>query len=208
MSKAHHHIFNDLVTFEERLVSARRRYPKISLPVDGLVTAAVLVPIFQKNGALHVLLTKRSDMVEHHRGEISFPGGKLDLTDPDLKSCALRETLEEVGILPADVKVLAELDDFYTVATRFHVVPFVGLIPHPYEYHVSPREIAGIVDPPLDIFFDPSKSREDTWIFRGEPVKMTSYLWEGHNIWGATARILKHLVELIESKEHENELND
>ncbi len=199
--------YNDITEFEQRLILARRRHPKKKLPVDGLITAAVLVPIFQKNGNLHVLLTKRSEMVEHHRGEISFPGGKLDLTDPDLESCALRETSEEVGISPHDVKVLAELDDFYTVATRFHVVPFVGVIPHPYEYRVSPREIAGIVDPPLDIFFDPSRRHEDTWIFRGEPVQVISYLWEGHNIWGATARILNHLVELIESKEHEIESN-
>jgi len=201
------HIHNDIDEFEQRLIFARRRHPKKKLPADGLITAAVLVPIFQKNGNLHVLLTKRSEMVEHHRGEISFPGGKLDLTDPDLESCALRETSEEVGILPHDVKVLAELDDFYTVATRFHVVPFVGTIPHPYEYRVSPREIAGIVDPPLDIFFDPSRRHEDTWILRGEPVQVISYLWEGHNIWGATARILKHLVELIESKEYEIESN-
>ncbi|MGC8659223.1 MAG: NUDIX hydrolase [Desulfomonilaceae bacterium] len=194
-------IQNDLGAFEQRLVSARRRFPKKKLPEDGLITAAVLVPIFQKNGDLHVLLTKRSDMVEHHRGEISFPGGKVDPTDPDLESCALRETLEEVGILPNDVKVLAELDDFYTVATRFHVVPFVGIIPHPYQYRISQREIAGIVDPPLNIFFDPDIRHEDTLIFRGEPVQVTSYLWQGHNIWGATARILKHLVELIEFKE-------
>ena len=152
MSKAHNHILIDLATFEERLVLARRRQPKRSLPVDGLVTAAVLVPIFQKNGALHVLLTKRSDMVEHHRGEISFPGGKLDLTDPDLESCALRETREEIGILPTDVKVLAELDDFYTVATRFHVVPFVGVIPHPYGPVSVLVRLRELLIPPL-IFF-------------------------------------------------------
>ncbi|MCL5123507.1 MAG: CoA pyrophosphatase [Deltaproteobacteria bacterium] len=201
MSNISAQIQNDLSVFEKRLLSARRRLPKKKLPEDGLITAAVLVPIFQKNSDLHVLLTKRSDMVEHHRGEISFPGGKVDPTDPDLKSCALRETLEEVGISPVDVKVVAELDDFYTVATRFHVVPFVGIIPHPYKYRISQREIAGIVDPPLDIFFDPNMRHEDTLIFHGEPVQVTSYLWEGHNIWGATARILKHLVELIESDE-------
>lgn len=207
---AHHisHTYNTLDGFENRLLLARQRHPKKKLAADGLITAAVLVPIFQKNGNLHVLLTKRSDMVEHHRGEISFPGGKLDPTDPDLRSCALRETSEEVGVSPDDVQVLTELDDFYTVATRFHVVPFVGIIPYPYEFRVSQREIAGIVAPPLEVFFDPSRRHEDVWIFRGAPVQVVSYLWEGHNIWGATARILSHLVELIESsQEHKNEFN-
>ena len=149
MSKAQHPYLTTLSHLKSGLCRPDDGHPKISLPVDGLVTAAVLVPIFQKNGALHVLLTKRSDLVEHHRGEISFPGGKLDLTDPDLKSCALRETLEEVGILPADVKVLAELDDFYTVATRFHVVPFVGVIPHPYEYRVARVRLPELLILPL-----------------------------------------------------------
>jgi ADP-ribose pyrophosphatase YjhB (NUDIX family) len=146
-------------------------------------------------------------MVEHHRGEISFPGGKLDPSDPDLRSCALRETHEEIGIPPDDVKVIGELDDFYTVATKFHVVPFVGVVPYPYKLSLSSREIAAIVAPPLEIFFDPSRRSEDTLIFRGEPVTVVSYRWEGHNIWGATARILQHLVELIESGENEHELN-
>lgn len=196
-----------LAEFEQSLLRARRLNPKKTLPSDGLITAAVLAPIFQKNGSLHVLLTQRSEMVEHHRGEISFPGGKLDPTDPDLRSCALRETHEELGIPPHDVKVIEELDDFYTVATKFHVVPFVGVIPYPYKLRLSSREIAAIVDPPLEIFFDPSRRSEDIWIFRGEPVTVVSYKWEGHNIWGATARILKHLVELIESEENGHELN-
>ena len=192
-------IGSSLALFEEKLLEARHLSPKKDLPSSGLITAAVLVPIFVKDGSLHVLLTKRSDMVEHHRGEISFPGGKVDLTDPDLKHCALRETSEEVGISPDEVRLIAELDDFYTVATRFHVVPFVGVVPYPYEYRVSIREIAGLVTPPLDIFFDPSMRREDVWMIRGEPVTVISYLWNGHNIWGATARIMKHLVELVES---------
>ncbi|MEI6133480.1 MAG: CoA pyrophosphatase [Desulfomonile sp.] len=192
-------IGSSLALFEEKLLEARHLSPKKDLPSSGLITAAVLVPIFVKDGSLHVLLTKRSDMVEHHRGEISFPGGKVDLTDPDLKHCALRETSEEVGISPDEVRLIAELDDFYTVATRFHVVPFVGVVPYPYEYRVSIREIAGLVTPPLDIFFDPSRRREDVWMIRGEPVTVVSYLWNGLNIWGATARIMKHLVELVES---------
>ncbi|MGC8603366.1 MAG: NUDIX hydrolase, partial [Desulfomonilaceae bacterium] len=124
--------YNDLEVFEERLLAARKRQSKKKLPVTGLINAAVLVPIFRKDANLHLLLTQRSEMVEHHKGEISFPGGKLDVSDPDLRSCALRETLEEIGILPQDVKIIAELDDFYTVATNFHVVPFVGFIPYPY----------------------------------------------------------------------------
>ena len=118
-------IGSSLALFEEKLLEARHLSPKKDLPSNGLITAAVPVPIFEKDGSLHVLLTKRSDMVEHHRGEISFPGGKVDLTDPDLKHCALRETSEEVGISPDEVRLIAELDDFYTVATRFMLYPLL-----------------------------------------------------------------------------------
>jgi 8-oxo-dGTP pyrophosphatase MutT (NUDIX family) len=181
-----------------RLLAGRE---KRLLPTEGKVTAAVLVPLFKKDGHPHVLLTKRSDEVEHHKGEISFPGGKLDSTDPDLLSCALRETSEEVGIEPDHVRVIGELDDFYTVATHYHVVPFVGMIPYPYDFSPSAREIAGLIGPPLEIFFDPELRSEEVWIWQGQPVNVVSYHWEGHTIWGATARILTHLVELIEAWE-------
>ncbi len=171
---------------------------KKELSPEGMITAAVLVPLFTKDGQRHVLLTKRSDHVEHHKGEISFPGGKLDLADPNVLACALRETAEEVGVDPQDVQVVGELDDFYTVATRFLVVPFVGVIPYPYQFRPSAWEIAGLLAVPLEVFFDPARRTEDTWIVKGEPVEVISYRWQGHNIWGATARILKHFTELVE----------
>lgn len=182
----------------ERLLRSRR---KRLLSPDGMVTAAVLVPLYRKNGSRHVLLTKRSDFVEHHRGEISFPGGKLDPSDANVLACALRETAEEIGVDPKDVKVLGELDDFYTVATRFLVIPFVGIIPYPYEFRTSEREISSLLGVPLEVFFDPSRRSEDMWMVKGQSIEVISYLWQGHNIWGATARIMKHLTDLIEQKE-------
>ena len=188
----------DLPCFEDKLVEILNSRRKNALASHGTVTAAVLIPLFVKDGRRHVLLTKRSDMVEHHRGEISFPGGKLDPSDANLMCCALRETAEEIGVAPEHVKIIGELDDFYTVATNFRVVPFVGIIPHPYKFVPSAREIASLLSVPLDVFFDPARRSEAIWIFKGEPVEVISYEWEGHNIWGATARILKHFTELIE----------
>ena len=134
----------DLPCFEEKLARILNSRQKRILASNGTVTAAVLVPLFAKDGRRHVLLTKRSELVEHHRGEISFPGGKLDPTDPNLLCCALRETAEEIGLAPEHVRIIGELDDSYTVATNFRVVPFVGAIPHPYEFVPSIREIAGL----------------------------------------------------------------
>ena len=123
----------NLPCFEDELTRALDARPRRVLPPEGMTIAAVLVPLFSVEGKRHVLLTKRSQAVEHHKGEISFPGGKLDPDDADLLSCALRETDEEVGIKPSDVRIIGELDDFYTVATRYVVAPFVGVIPYPYD---------------------------------------------------------------------------
>jgi 8-oxo-dGTP pyrophosphatase MutT (NUDIX family) len=187
-----------LPCFEEELTKMLGSRTKKELSPEGMITAAVLVPLFTKNGRRHVLLTKRSDFVEHHRGEISFPGGKLDLVDANFLTCALRETAEEVGVDPEHVRVVGELDDFYTVATGFLVVPFVGVIPYPYDFRPSAREIAGLLSVPLEIFFDPARRTEEKWIVKGEPIEVVSYRWHEHNIWGATARILKHFTELVE----------
>ena len=187
----------NLPEFEERLAGILNSRTKTILSREGVVVAAVLVPLFWRDGSVHVLLTKRSDHVEHHKGEVSFPGGKMDEDDPDLLHCALRETSEEVGIDPGEVKIVGELDDFYTVATNFLVVPFVGMIPHPYEFSVSRREIDEVLGVPLEIFFDDERRTEEIWMFQGRPIQIISYTWKGYNIWGATARILQHFVELF-----------
>lgn len=183
--------------FEDELIRILRNRGKMSLPEKGVVVAAVLVPLYLDNGRIHVLLTQRSELVEHHKGEISFPGGKLDAGDPDLVSCALRETQEEIGVSPGDVQILGELDDFYTVATGFLVVPFVGTIPYPYNFRTSPREINRLLGVPLEVFFDESRCSEYMWTANGKQFPVTAYLWCGHTIWGATARILKHFAEVI-----------
>ncbi len=194
----------DIPCFEDELTRILDARQKRILSPDGMTVAAVLVPLFKIDGRRHVLLTKRSDAVEHHKGEISFPGGKMDPDDPDLLSCALRETSEEVGIAPTDVRIIGELDDFYTVATRYIVAPFVGVIPYPYDFLPSRREIAGLLSVPLEVFFEPAYKTEDTWVFQGRSVPMVSYHWEGHVIWGATARILKHFTDLMEQWQFEH----
>lgn len=183
--------------FQDEVTDILRERGKKSLPTAGVVTAAVLVPLFFSECRVHVLLTKRSNHVEHHKGEISFPGGKLDAEDPGLLHCALRETKEEIGVHPKDVQILGELDDFYTVATGFLVVPFVGLIPYPYDFRTSPREIESLLLVPLDFFSDPTSRTEDTWEIAGNAVQIISYKWQNHNIWGATARILKHFIDIL-----------
>lgn len=196
----------NLDCLEDELTRILPSRSKVILSGEGLVTAAVLVPLFAKEGETHVLLTKRSDLVEHHKGEISFPGGKLDPTDRDLCACALRETEEEVGIEPNDVRIVGELDDFYTVATNFLVVPFVGVIPYPYTFRLSCREISSLLAVPLKIFFDPERRTEEIWTIRGQSVEVVSYRWKGHNIWGATARILKHFTEVLADGRNAHEL--
>jgi 8-oxo-dGTP pyrophosphatase MutT (NUDIX family) len=173
--------------FEHTLGHLLNCRTKTARSPDGLTVAAVLLALFNRDGEPHVLLTKRSEEVEHHKGEISFPGGKKDSTDDSLLHCALRETEEEVGVDPRHVRLAGELDDFYTVATLFVVTPFVGYIPYPYRFRPSAREIAEVLTVPLRIFFDPSRRNEETWHIKGEPVEIVSYRWKGHSIWGATA---------------------
>jgi 8-oxo-dGTP pyrophosphatase MutT (NUDIX family) len=189
-----------LTCFEEGLTEVLRTREKKVLSREGKVVAAVLVPLFGKDGHLHVLLTRRSQAVEHHKGEISFPGGRLDDTDPDLLHCALRETCEEVGVRPADVRIAGELDDFYTVATHYLVVPFVGFIPYPYEFNTDSSEIDEVIGVPLDVFFDPDRRTDETWVLEDKPFPIISYRWGCHNIWGATARILDHFTSVLRER--------
>jgi len=160
--------------------------------------AAVLVPLFKKDGDCHLLFTKRSEEVKYHKGEISFPGGVVDEEDSELISTALREAFEEIGLKESDVQIVGVLDDIVTI-TEFIVTPIVGLFPYPYPFKVSEVEIAELIEVPLLHLLDENCFGEME-ITRGDRKEIVyAYQYGRHTIWGATARILKQFLDLIPS---------
>jgi 8-oxo-dGTP pyrophosphatase MutT (NUDIX family) len=160
------------------------------------VPAAVLLPLYLKDGECHLLFNKRTQSVEHHKGEISFPGGAKDPEDSDLMDTALRETWEEMGIRREDLRILGRLDDTLT-HTGFAVSSFVGAIPYPYPFRPSPLEIAEVLEVPVVHLMTPVNQREEVAWLDGTPVKMYSYTYGRHLIYGATARILDQFLGLV-----------
>jgi 8-oxo-dGTP pyrophosphatase MutT (NUDIX family) len=160
--------------------------------------AAVLVPLFKKGDGCHLLFTKRSDQVKHHKGEISFPGGVVDEEDLELINTALREAHEEIGLKQNDVQIIGILDDIVTI-TEFIVTPIVGLFPYPYPFKVSEVEIAELIEVPLSSLLREKSFSEKEIIRGGQKEAVYAYEYEKHIIWGATARILKQFLDLIPS---------
>jgi 8-oxo-dGTP pyrophosphatase MutT (NUDIX family) len=161
-----------------------------------LIRAAVLLPLFCKDGLYHCLFTRRTDKVKRHKGEISFPGGIYDQSDKDLKATALREAQEEIGVNPQDVQLLGGLDEVMTM-TDFVVSPFVGLIPFPYPFVLSSEEIAEIIILPLSGFLKQGVLTEEDWTYQDGTAKVYTYHCGRHVIWGATAKILRQFLSLI-----------
>ncbi len=176
-----------------RVLSSRQ---KSSSDDPSLSPAAVLLLLYPKDGEYCILLNKRSEEVENHKGEISFPGGVRDPEDRDFKETALREAQEEMGISPEDVTVLGELDDVVT-RTGFAVRVFVGTIPYPYPFSPSSREIAEVLEVPIRELSEPANLREEARWSDGEVSKTYCYAYGGHLVFGATARIITQFLDLL-----------
>ena len=160
--------------------------------------AAVLIPLFKKNGEYYILFTRRTDKVEHHKGQISFPGGVYDEEDRDFRRTALREAREEIGLNENDARIIGALDDIVTV-TGFIVTPFVGFIPYPYPFQLSEIEIEELIEVPLSSLLD-KQCFGERWIDdEGQRRLVYNYQYGEHAIWGATALMLKQLLELLPS---------
>ena len=166
------------------------------LPRGDFIPAAVLVPLFLDRGHCHLLFTQRSMEVRDHKGQISFPGGRWEESDVDLRRTALRETEEELGIAPSSVEILGELGQLVT-PTGYHITPYVGIIPHPYAYQLNPTEIAGIIEVPLEHLLEPQNLRLERGEFFNSLTEMPYFQFKQHVIWGATGRITRELTELI-----------
>jgi 8-oxo-dGTP pyrophosphatase MutT (NUDIX family) len=165
------------------------------LDVHGREDAAVLVPLFVREGALHAVFIRRGDELRLHPGEISFPGGRREASDTDLVATALREAEEEVGLPAADVDVVGALPPKPTVVTNYRVHPFVGLIEPGREWRVSAREVDAVLELPLDELR--RGARQERLERRGIALRTQVHVAGGHLIWGATARILGDLLERL-----------
>jgi 8-oxo-dGTP pyrophosphatase MutT (NUDIX family) len=177
-------------------LAARKRVPLEAGPVP----AAVLLPLFLKDGEFHVLFTKRTSHLTHHSGEISFPGGVCDPGDRDSADTALREAWEEVGIAPADVEVLGELDDCHSVH-NYVVTPVVGVFPSGYPLTVNDAEIERIIEVPLSHFTKPGVFRVEQWQWQGRTRPVYFYRHGEDEIWGLTGRILKQFLDVLNGTE-------
>ena len=157
--------------------------------------AAVLLALYPVDGELRIVLQKRSWHVEHHKGEISFPGGMVDEDDESRLETALREADEEMGINPGDVQVLGRLDDTPTISD-FMISTFVGAIPSPYTFTPSEVEVAEVLLVPVSHLRKPTSFRDEVRLEDGEFRRMPIYVYDGHVIFGATARILEQFLSL------------
>ena len=168
------------------------------LPDPNLKDSAVLLLLYPKDGEYCVLFNKRSMEVEFNKGEMCFPGGARDPEDGDMAFTARREAHEEMGILPADITILGELDETSTRA-GFRIHPFVGTIPYPYGFSPSTVEVAEVVEVPISSLMDSRNIREGVRVMPdGQRVEAKSYAHKEHLIYGATARILMQFLEILE----------
>jgi 8-oxo-dGTP pyrophosphatase MutT (NUDIX family) len=166
----------------------------IGLDVHGRTDAAVLVPLYLHDGDLHVVLTRRPGDMRRHAGEVAFPGGRQD-DGEDLRTTALREAEEEVGLPRGDVELLGALKPVPTLATGYAIYPFVGLIEPGREWVLSPREVEEVIEPSLSDLragFDRRRI-----VRRGIPLRTDVYIVGDAFIWGATARMLSDLLQRL-----------
>ena len=162
--------------------------------MHGRTDAAVLVPLYRgaHDGDLHAVFTRRRDDLRSHPGEISFPGGRQEETDPDLETTALREAQEEVGLPPEGVRVVGALPPTPTIVTNYAIYPFVGVIEAGFAWVPQDSEVAEVLELRLADVRDGHGLRR--LVRKGVPFRTDTYEVSGTLIWGATARIVSDLL--------------
>jgi 8-oxo-dGTP pyrophosphatase MutT (NUDIX family) len=162
---------------------------------DEQVPAAVLVPLYETNGELRVVLTKRRADLRRHAGEISFPGGRRDPEDATLTDTALREAEEEIGLERAQVTLVGALERTSTFVTNYAIHPFVGVLEGEWSWCASELEVEAVLEPALRKV-RAGKTRTQMQR-RGITFETDAYVFDGELVWGATARILEDLLERV-----------
>ena len=169
--------------------------PGVTLPVGRVLRpAGVLVPVIERAGTLHLILTKRASHLKHHPGQIAFPGGKVDEGDADVAAAALREADEEIGLRPENVEILGFLPSHETV-TSFTMTPVLGRIRAEFTPIPEPGEVEEVFSVPLAHVTDLAKFTVESRLWRGQRRQYYTVPFGPYYIWGATARILRGLAD-------------
>jgi 8-oxo-dGTP pyrophosphatase MutT (NUDIX family) len=167
------------------------------LPETGHRAAAVLIGLVPRPRGIQVLLTRRTDVLRHHAGQVSFPGGRIEPEDRDAVAAAVRETGEELGIEAALISPLGFLDPLVTI-TGFRVVPVVARLCPTYVAVPDPGEVAEAFEVPLDFLLDPANLEARTFELHGRPRQVWEYRYPAQRIWGATASMLLNFRHRLE----------
>jgi 8-oxo-dGTP pyrophosphatase MutT (NUDIX family) len=172
-------------------------HKKLRLEMPGSHPSAVLIPLYVEEGRHILVLTRRSQLVHYHKGEVSFPGGGYQPSDGNLRQTALRESFEEIGLVPAQVDILGELDDTLTQSSNFIITPFVGLIPAGYPFKTSDFEIGELIHIPVDALLAQDCCRSVAPVMLdGHPVSQCIFTYRDKQVIGATARVLRQFLDI------------
>jgi 8-oxo-dGTP pyrophosphatase MutT (NUDIX family) len=164
--------------------------------------AAVLVPLIDRPEGLTILLTQRASQLANHAAQISFPGGRLEPTDPDVASAALREAHEEIGLDPVHVQVFGYLPD-HLVISGFRVTPVLSLVTPPFELVINPNEVSDVFEVPVDYVFDAANHKARLRRVGDEEMLLYDITWNERNIWGATAGMLLTFARMTQERRDE-----
>jgi len=163
---------------------------------DTCREAAVLVLIYPLRKKLHLVLTLRTSKVDHHRDQVSFPGGEKDGHET-IPAAALREAREELGVPASVVEVVGQLTPLYVPPSNYCIFPVVATARKGPRFRPAPAEVAEVIELPLEVLLDPGSVRREVWNLLGRETVVPYYAFGGHKIWGATAMILAEFAEII-----------
>ena len=191
----------DTAWLRERFFARQQRAGDVPLRAEipggeTLRLASVLIPVIERDQGLTVLFTRRTEHLQVHAGQISFPGGGAEPGDASPIATALRETEEEIGLHPRHVEILGSLSEHPTV-TGYRITPIVGLVRPPFDLRLDEFEVAGIFEVPLAFLLDPANHRRDSMIREGRRREFDAVPYGEHYIWGATAAMLLQFYSFL-----------
>ncbi len=194
------------MTLEDPVQLRRRQlYGRVMMSpqaCNDATPAAVLVPLVPRSEGLQVMLTRRTDHLNDHAGQISFPGGRTDPEDLSPQQTALREAREEVGLAQEKIQILGNLQEYF-IPTGFRVIPVIGWVTPPFTLQCDPFEVAEVFEAPLSWFLDPTRHiLQQDFSPQGQLRHYFALPWKQYNIWGATAGMLVNFYHVLQDSPH------